>query len=630
MVIGRPEVASQILHFSINQTSMKNWISIFFLLNVASSWLLAQNQPMLDVRGEDARPHSEAPVNNSPENIQFLIVSDRTGGHRPGVFKKAIEKANLLQPEFIMSVGDLIEGYTTDKTEIETQWEAFDSLVAGADMRFYYLAGNHDYSNQTMGDVWKHRLGPDYYHFRYKDALFLALNSEDQFHGTGKPFLSEEQFNYFKRVLLENEDVRWTFVFMHQPMWMHENTGEWPNLMALLEPRSHTVFAGHVHQYTHYDRNNSDYIVLGTTGGTSKLRGTAYGEIDHLTWVTLTDRGPVMSNLLLDGVERIDFATERSVKIFNEIARNPPVYIKPVFTKDSLDVPFIELVLNNEQEYPMEVGIQFYSNPNLVPQVSKLKEQVAKGLYKSIRIPLTIVGASKPSELQALELKVSGRFLNFGSQAASWEQIIQFKPHEYCTVESVNTGITLDGKLTEWEQLPYTAKDSSGKSPVEFAFKVVEQDSNIYIGIQVHDPSLFLTGKRKGFTDSEGIMVCLDFNPEGESALNSGEYEGLLQGEWSIIGLLPNEHKGYISYREQLNKKGIDGMYALSSDGYQAEIRIARKAMEKYQGKDWKTLRLNVRVNDEVAKDVIVPVSWQTDWWENSTPGSGMFKRKGN
>ena len=39
-------------------------------------------------------------------------MSDRTGGNRWGVFQDAIFKLNLLQPEFVMSVGDMIQGYT--------------------------------------------------------------------------------------------------------------------------------------------------------------------------------------------------------------------------------------------------------------------------------------------------------------------------------------------------------------------------------------------------------------------------------------------------------------------------------------------------------------------------------------
>ena len=41
-------------------------------------------------------PWSHLEVNNDPDNFQFAIVTDRTGGHRAGVFMDAINKLNLL------------------------------------------------------------------------------------------------------------------------------------------------------------------------------------------------------------------------------------------------------------------------------------------------------------------------------------------------------------------------------------------------------------------------------------------------------------------------------------------------------------------------------------------------------
>src|SRR3954452_19790607 len=68
-------------------------------------------------------PWTNLNFNNDPDRFQFAIVGDRTGRHRPGVFEKGIEKLNLLQPEFVMSVGDLIEGYTKDQAEIDEEWD---------------------------------------------------------------------------------------------------------------------------------------------------------------------------------------------------------------------------------------------------------------------------------------------------------------------------------------------------------------------------------------------------------------------------------------------------------------------------------------------------------------------------
>lgn len=66
-------------------------------------------------------PMTDKPMQNDPCDFQFVIVSDHTGGHRPGVFEQATQKTNLLQPEFVMTVGDMIEGFTEDRALIERQ-----------------------------------------------------------------------------------------------------------------------------------------------------------------------------------------------------------------------------------------------------------------------------------------------------------------------------------------------------------------------------------------------------------------------------------------------------------------------------------------------------------------------------
>ena len=62
------------------------------------------------------------------------------------------------------------------------------------------------------------------------------------------------------------------------------------------------MFAGHRHNYKRFERNGKLYYQLATTGGASQLRGVAQGEFDHIVWVTMKDDGPVLANLMLDGI----------------------------------------------------------------------------------------------------------------------------------------------------------------------------------------------------------------------------------------------------------------------------------------------------------------------------------------
>src|SRR5262245_30719135 len=84
----------------------------------------------LQVLKEDRNPWTNLDLNNSPADFRFAIVSDRTGGHRENVFARTIEKLNLLQPEFVLSVGDLIEGgKASAPDQYVTQWKEFQGYV---------------------------------------------------------------------------------------------------------------------------------------------------------------------------------------------------------------------------------------------------------------------------------------------------------------------------------------------------------------------------------------------------------------------------------------------------------------------------------------------------------------------
>ena len=246
---------------------------------------------------EDANPWTHLNFNNDPDNLQFAIVADRTGGMRPGVFKDAVEKLNLLQPEFVMCVGDLIPGDTEDPTELDRQWDEFDGLVDKLQMPFFYLPGNHDIGNEAMAQKWRQRLGQSYYHFVYRNVLFLCLNTEDP----PPDSISDQQFEYLRKALNANTNVRWTFVFMHKPMWRGQNE-TWQKIESLLVRRQYTLFGGHKHRYEKEIRSGKTYYLLATTGGAGGDNDENPCQFDHMAWVTMTDAGPVMANLMLEGI----------------------------------------------------------------------------------------------------------------------------------------------------------------------------------------------------------------------------------------------------------------------------------------------------------------------------------------
>jgi len=288
----------------------------------------------------EARPWTNKEFQNDPADFQFVIIGDRTGGANvQGTFKLAMSQINLLQPEFVINVGDLIEGYSDKKAELNAEWDEIDAMLNTLDMPFFRTPGNHDIANRVAQQVWKDRYGATYYHFIYKNVLFVVLDTEDPpreappgmkekialynrlqtedparaeamlaefmsdesvVAGLAKPVeFSADQLACLKKVLEENQGVRWTILFMHEPAW-EKDSGNFKEIAKLLKGRKHTFFAGHLHYYDYDNIDGVEHITMGPTGASFHHEGP--GNVDHITWVTMTRRGLQIANIALKGV----------------------------------------------------------------------------------------------------------------------------------------------------------------------------------------------------------------------------------------------------------------------------------------------------------------------------------------
>jgi len=287
------------------------------------------------------KPWTSENFKNDPDNFQFVIIGDRTGGANVlGTFKLAMDQINLLQPEFVINVGDNIEGYSDDKAELNAEWDEADAILNKLEMPFFRTPGNHDIANNTAQQVWRDRFGATYYYFVYKDVLFIVLDSEDESRPPPPPgmkeklelynrlqtedpakaqamlaeFMSDEavvgalgkpvefkdyQLAFIRNTLAQNADVRWTFLFVHEPAW--ENPSEsFKAIQQMLKDRDHTFIAGHLHYYDYDEIDGHEYITMGPSGASFHLEGP--GNVDHIMWVTMTDKGPQMGNIALKGL----------------------------------------------------------------------------------------------------------------------------------------------------------------------------------------------------------------------------------------------------------------------------------------------------------------------------------------
>jgi len=341
-----------------------NKLIITVSILLAGCHMMAQSQQIFESGVETGKkPWTNLKFYNDPDNFQFAIVTDRNGGNRPGIFEDAVSKINMLYPEFVLSVGDLINGYTQDTAQIKFEWEEVNQIIDELKMPFFYLPGNHDITNQVMAEEWEKRYGHRYYDFIYKNTLFIILDSNDD----DDHSLTREQTDFAIESIRQHQDVRWIFVLMHHPIWNYDTGGRFQLIEAALYGRKHTILAGHTHHYYHEERNNANYYILGTTGGGSNLRGHYFGEFDHITWVTMTDEGPSLANLRLDGILPHDIANWYTQIMARAMADNATMeHVLLCNQGDKFTDGTLYLSFQNWGSQDIHVNLQFYHQHQLI------------------------------------------------------------------------------------------------------------------------------------------------------------------------------------------------------------------------------------------------------------------------
>ncbi|GGC06525.1 hypothetical protein GCM10011494_26410 [Novosphingobium endophyticum] len=291
-----------------------------------------------------AKPWTQRPA-AEPETLRFAVVGDRTGLARPGVFEQAMVQLTWMKPEFVINVGDLLEGYSDDRAELEREWSHIEAAVEKADLPFFYVAGNHDLGTDTQLEMWRERRGEPWYWFKFKNVLFVVLDTEDppapmpaemaatfrmmakrmeadpvavereialsvskenkrreeaeSLSPLQKARFSEQQIEWAEKLLAEEQDVRWTFVLMHKPAWSLDSQG-FERIERALRDRNYTVIAGHNHYYRREIRSGHDYLTMGSTGAVSHQSGP--GSMDHIAWITVSAGEPDVSLIKLSSL----------------------------------------------------------------------------------------------------------------------------------------------------------------------------------------------------------------------------------------------------------------------------------------------------------------------------------------
>lgn len=599
-------------------------ITVFIACLLASS-AIAQDFDE-NVSGEK-RPWTNLEAKNNPENFQFIIVTDRTGGHRPGVFMDGVRKINLMQPEFVMSVGDLIEGYTEDLERLDHELTEFNGFTEQLDMPFFYLPGNHDISNLVMKEEWEKRFGPTYYHFKYKDVLFLCLNSEDP----PSSQMSEEQVAYAKKALEENQDVRWTLVFIHKPLWNYGDPAEngWAALEIALKDRPHNVFAGHTHHYFKHVRNDQEYIVLATMGGGSQLRGPNYGEFDHFMWVTMTDDGPRIANLMLDGIWDTNITSDARMAMIRPALSGATVRIDGIV----VDTPeFTEaattLRITNDADVEMTAEVLLLQDGPVSASKTQYRTTVAPNSVEQFDIKLSATEPVPTASIKPIIAKWNVTYAIEGQvQPVDVRGRHRVVIDQAIEVAQAASDITVDGDLgdwgglrivpTEWGFVEGQEDNYRGANDASIRMDVRQNEEFVFVAVDVTDDQ-YIRDNRPEYWRRDSMVIAIDARPEGE------RHGGAVNKDYIQLALIPDLEGGGLASRDSI-PEGVVTSALKRMGGYDYEVAIPIEYINEAQGGDARSLRINFTQIDRDS-DGTTRYSWRPTWTSPASyNGSGTF-----
>lgn len=481
-------------------------LSVLALLALASCAPLARHT-------EELQPGGPLAAMTPTDSFTFAVIGDTRTGIE--TFKENIKAINHLNPDFVVDVGDLIDGYQNEATKIEAMWDEFDEIVSGLTVPLVMVAGNHDIWSLLSREIYMRRYGRTFFSFNHKCAHFVVLDTE-RFGPDGGLLnrIDQQQLQWLEQDLRKHRHLRPKFVFLHKPFFQsgHVATGartHWDEHVHPLLARYgvDAVFAGHVHVYCHFPPVHGVHYYI-TGGGGAGLHGDeAAGGFHHFMVLTVRGANWIAAVVRTGGVEADDVVTIGVLQALSEITNMPPVRLNEEAAAFSLN-------FRNIFDSPMHTSLRWITTPESGYRIEPLERDFEVSPRDSTNVTFTgTFDGERPYPLPTYTLQMTVR----GKEVVKKTLPLRAVPCRTLVCKRTDEAPQIDGTLDDacWQTaivVRHFGIFASGRpSKFHTSAAMLYDNERLYFGVRCPEPNM---GKLKQEATERDSRVYSDDSVE--------------------------------------------------------------------------------------------------------------------
>jgi hypothetical protein len=291
---------------------MKKFNTIFLSLILLPLTIFSQTNPKVN-----------------PSNFSFAVLGDRTGSAEQPIFEQVLVTVKSLNPNFVVNVGDLIEGYSQNNDTLNNQWNFIFENLQDIKEKFFFTPGNHDALDSLSLQIYLSRIGykRSYYSFSVGKNHFVVLDNARQekiekIDSTQIQWLITELSKYKK-----SDNI---FCFMHRSFWKDAYNNNKPDTFHKIFTKYGVdyVFSGHDHFYCQLIWDGITYTQVGPSGSRYKVYyNEAYGAFQNFVLVSVKNNKVEIKLLRPDATELpSDYVTFNNIQELQKIEQLVEIY----------------------------------------------------------------------------------------------------------------------------------------------------------------------------------------------------------------------------------------------------------------------------------------------------------------